>query len=254
MSSIGVGGSAYGSFGVSGGGDDDDSASAVDQASGASSASDPCALSLEQKAALPADQLAKLPTNELVEVGERYPEALAKLPNTKLAAVGNARPELLNMLFHSDAATVPSEVPSGYSTGTHVFVKNSGIDLPWLVQLGVNHWKGKEFKPAKGELEDDVAGLPDSYAKAYLGDINAAVQGAANKGDIVAPVNDDDRGALITDYTKHSQPLGPFGPDLRWIDEFRQLPNGSLLGVSYWMDGSQPKKWSYVLLDPPKPK
>jgi len=115
------------------------------------------------------------------------------------------------------------------------------------VQQGVNHWKGKEFKPESGEMEDHVGILPDSKAKLYIGDINAAVQRAAGQT-IVAPVEDDGQ-ALITDYTQHPQ---AFGVGLRWVDQFRQLPNGNLLGVSYWVDNGEPKKWAYVLLEKPK--
>ena len=202
-----------------------------------------------RNAALPADQMARLPIGDLIAVAKRCPEAAARLPLAKLAELGNACPEALSMIYHSDAATVPARVPGGYATGTHVWVKDSGIDLPFLVQQGVNAWQGKEFKPATGEMIDHVGGLiPNSKAKAYVGDVNAAIQGAAG-GEIVAPVNPDGRGALITDYTQKSQ---AFGVKLHWIDEFRQLPSGALLGVSYWMDGAEPTKWSSVLLDAPK--
>jgi hypothetical protein len=204
-------------------------------------------LSLEQEAALPTAELAKLPTSELVKVAENYPEAAACLPLAKLTEVGNAKPGVMGIIFHSSAATVPTKLPSGYATGTHVMVPNSGVDLPWIVQQGVNAWKGKEFKPASGEMEDHVGILPDSKAKLYIGDINAAVQGAAAPT-IVPPVEDEGK-ALITDYTQASQ---AFGVKLKWVDEFRQLPNGNLLGVSYWVDGGEPKKWAYVLLNPPK--
>jgi hypothetical protein len=204
-------------------------------------------LSLAQEAALPPAEMAKLPTSELVKVAFEHPEAAAQLPLARLAEVGKADPGVLGVIFHSCAATVPTKLPSGYTTGTHVYEPNSGVDLPWIVQQGVNNWKGKEFKPASGEMEDHVGVLPDSKAKLYFGDINAAVQGAA--GDqIVAPVEDDGR-ALINDYTQASQ---AFGVNLRWIDEYRQLPNGNLLGVSYWVDGGEAKKWAYVLLNPPK--
>ncbi len=204
-------------------------------------------LSLQGKADLTSAELAGLPTDELLEVAERYPEAVARLPLERLAELGNARPEILDRIYHSRAASVPAQVPSGFTTGTHVYVPGSGVDLPFLVRQGVSRWKGKEWKPASGEMVDRVAWLPDSKAKAYIGDINAAIRRAAGGNtDATAPVNRDGRKALITDYTQASQ---AFGVKLRWIDEFRELPNGTLLGVSYWMDGAEPKKWSYVLLD-----
>src|SRR5438067_2460260 len=118
-------------------------------------------LSLEQEAALPPAELAKLPTSELVAVAESYPEAVACLPLAKLTEIGNAKPGVLGILFHSSAATVPSKIPSGYATGTHVFEPNSGVDLPWIVKQGGNAWKGKELKPASGEMEDHVGIRPD---------------------------------------------------------------------------------------------
>ena len=204
-----------------------------------------CRLSVAYQAGLPLAELERLPAHELAELAHERPEIVARLSLTKLTEIGNACPSALDVIFHSDAARTPAAVPAGYATGTHVYVPGSGVDLPFLVQQGVNRWRGKEFKPGTGEMVDDVSLLPDSKALAYVGDINAAIKGAAG-GQVTAPVNADGRASLITDYTAHGQ---AFGVKLRWIDEFRELPGGTLLGVSYWMDGADPKKWSYVLLD-----
>lgn len=239
MSNMSVGGQGYGYFEAPG--DETEAATASCPASAGG-------MSPDRMADLPADELARYPAAQLIPMAERHPEVAARLPLAKLAEIGNARPDILSMIFRSDAASVPECVPHGYFTGTHVWEPNSGVDLPFLVQQGVNAWKGKEFD-GRGEMIDHVGGIiPNSKAKAYIGDVNAAIQGAAGGG-IAAPVEADGRGALITDYTQHSQ---AFGVKLHWIDEFRRLPNGTLLGVSYWMDGATPKKWSYVLLDPQK--
>ena len=206
--------------------------------------------SVEALAQLPPDRLARRSVDELVRVAERFPEVVACLPIERLAEIGKRRSDLLSMIFQSAAATVPASVPKATYVGTHVIVADSGIKLSTLVGLGWNMWRSKEFRPDAGGktglMVDHVAfPVPNAYAQASIDNINKVLAGVAGKN-IIAPVPDDGRPALITNYFGRTQ---AFGTRVPFVDQMRQLPNGDLLGITYVIgaDG-QPKKYAYVLL------